>query len=134
MRIVILIALLIILSICTLVHGDEALSVSGDFGRAWLKSQLSEPEPVNSNETSGLWNWGGVPKGYKAVNGALKLDTTVESESNYYESIWMSPFQEPLVLNNSAKLQRNDLSPFYSDDPWMLAQHYERPVSVPSDY
>lgn len=133
MKTVTLITLLAILSICTLAHGDEALSVSGDFGRAWLKSLPSEPEPANSNETSGLWNWGGVPKGYKVIDGALKQDTTVESESNYYESIWMSPFQEPLVLNDSAKLNES-LSPFYSDDPWVLAQHYERPVSAPIDY
>ena len=133
MRTVIPIALLVILSIFPLAHGDDALSVSGDFGRAWLKSHPSEPESTDPNETSGLWSWGGTPKGYKVVNGTLKEDTADDIETDLYEWIWMSPLQDPLVLNESIKYD-SYLSPFYSDDPWILAQHYERPVSVPDDY
>ena len=65
MRTVIPIALLVILSIFPLAHGDDALSVSGDFGRAWLKSLLSEPESTDPNETSGLGAGGARPRDTK---------------------------------------------------------------------
>lgn len=107
-------ALLLILSLqCAMAEiqgnvssGDRFQSVSGDFGRAWLMSNVNTTSNVTlSND---LWSWGGVPRGWKIVNGVLVRDmnstqTQIGSDwlgstsdslytMAYNESSWVPPF------------------------------------------
>ncbi|MGB9901950.1 hypothetical protein [Methanothrix sp.] len=107
-------ALLLILSLqCAMaeVKGNASSgvgfqSVSGDFGRAWLMSNINTTSNVTlSND---LWSWGGVPRGWRLVNGVLVRDTNstqtqigsdwLGSTSDslytmaYNESSWIPPF------------------------------------------
>jgi len=134
MRTVIVIALLAFSVLGTVAWGNNTVDVSGDFGRTWLKNLPAEPAP-SEDETSGLWGWGGVPKGYKVVNGSLERDDQDTIVEDSGELIWLNQWDEPMALNQSpTSFGTYDLSPFYSDDPWVLAQHYGRPVRTPRDW
>jgi hypothetical protein len=87
-------------------YGERFQSVSGDFGRAWLMSNLNTTSNVNIS--TALWSWGGVPRGWRLVNGVLVTDTnTTQTQIGsdwlgstsdslytvaYNESSWIPPF------------------------------------------
>lgn len=114
--------------------GQEPIEINAEFGRAWLNSLSSQPEILEKNEPR-IWDYNSVPKGYKVVNGTLVKDNTIKtSYSGGAGWLWMSEWSEPIILDDSMVNPLNSLSPFYSDDPWVLAQHYGRPVAVVGDY
>lgn len=86
--------------------GERFQSVSGEFGRAWLMSNLNTTR--NATLSNDLWSWGGVPRGWRIFNGVLVRDTNTTgtqigsdwlgSTSDslytlaYNESSWIPPF------------------------------------------
>jgi hypothetical protein len=60
--IVLLIALLIIPSY------SQSLQISGGYGKQWLANTGSS---YQFSEATGMWDWGGVPKGREVQNGKL---------------------------------------------------------------
>ncbi|OPY54875.1 MAG: hypothetical protein A4E48_00215 [Methanosaeta sp. PtaU1.Bin060] len=63
-------------------------TVSGDFGRTWLKEFQSQ-NPATTQNSEGLWNWGGAPKGSIIQNGALVADPYYIWKSLNLTSGWM---------------------------------------------
>ncbi len=123
-------------------------SVSGDFAKKWIanfKSQNEKPKEDLKNE---LWNWGGAPKGKKMVDGKLVDDTDNLTSRVNFTANWLGdlPNGKPVYLNGTnpygnygttgGKFNAAPLTPLaLSDDPWILAQQLERPVSFKwSDY
>ncbi len=131
MRMVIALSFLALIAAGVTAFGAETVSVGGDFGTAWLASQ---PERISTDEGDGLWTWGGTPDGMKVVNGSLVPEYDDE-EIDLDDIGWLgTEFQgTPLKLNQSNGTA-DFLSPFYSNDPWFLSQHYEIPILIPEDY
>ncbi|MGA9098836.1 MAG: hypothetical protein WB392_07895 [Methanotrichaceae archaeon] len=64
--------------------------VGGEFGRNWLNNfNTQNPQPPGPKPESGLWSWGGAPKGSIAVNGRLIPDPYYFWKSLNYTSGWM---------------------------------------------
>jgi len=139
MRTVIILSLLVFLVASTAVTGVEPVSVGGDFGQSWLKNLPYQPE-TSAEDGGGLWSWGGAPQGATVVNNTLQPVVNGTGEVDFAGIAWLGsePMGQPVALNETevpvemAKV--NFLSPFYSDDPWILAQHYERPVRAPANW
>ncbi len=76
----------------------------------------------------------------KVVNGTLQPAYNSTDVVDLAGIAWLGsePLGQPVGINGSSiplEVARvNYLSTFYSDDPWILAQHYGRPVRTPSDY
>ncbi len=137
MRVVlgILILVLVLLLLPGICLSADPVEVGGDFGQSWLKAFHSSPEPIDQNRDSGLWSWGGTPKGYKVVNDSLVQANDSKDDVETYEWLWIGQRREPLEINNQTlPILGYSLSPFYSDDPWVLAQHYERPIRTPKSW
>jgi hypothetical protein len=140
MRTVIILSLLALLAACAAAPGAEPVKVGGDFGTAWLKNLPYQPETSADDNGGGLWGWGGVPMGCKVVNGTLQPVYNGTDEVDYAGIAWLGaePLGQPVSINGSSVpvdvARVNYLSPFYSDDAWILAQHYGRPITTPSDY
>lgn len=134
MRTVIILSLLALLAACAAASGAEPVKVGGDFGTAWLKNLPYQPQTSATNNGSGLWSWGGVPSGMKVVNGTLRPVYNGTDVVAYAGIAWLGaePLGQALSLNGSDipidLANVNYLSTFTSDDPWVLAQHYGRPV------
>ncbi|MHC1631572.1 MAG: hypothetical protein ACXQT4_04675 [Methanotrichaceae archaeon] len=132
MRIIIIFAMLALFTIALVSCERVPVEVGGDLGRAWLKiiQSQSETTSVKQDKTSGLWSWGGVPKGHKLINGTLEPDMNITNDTTY-EWLWVGEWRKPLVINSDNSIPKYGLSPYYSDDPWILAQQLERPISTP---
>jgi hypothetical protein len=111
--------------------GSQYLDVGGDFGLSWLAKYGHTVATNNTNNTDNLWDWGGKPKGYEVFNGTLYPFTD--------QTVWFYPAfmsnELPVIINGTAlRYSRNMpadlLSPYYTSDPWLLAQFLERPVAV----
>lgn len=67
---------------CSSQNAPEFQSVNGEFARNWIESFKAEnPQPVQEsnvstveNNSSNLWNWGGVPRGSRIEDGKLIAD------------------------------------------------------------
>jgi hypothetical protein len=140
MRTVIILSLLALLAACAGATGAEPVKVGGDFGTAWLKNLPYQPEMSADGNGGGLWGWGGVPMGMKVVNGSLQPVYNGTDEVDFAGIAWLGsePLGQPVSLNGSdVPIQManvNYLYPFLSDDPWILAQHYGRPVRAPANW
>jgi hypothetical protein len=140
MRTVIILSILALLAASTAASGAEPVSIGGDFGQSWLKNLPYQPTVSTEDGGSGLWSWGGVPTGMKVVNGTLEPVDNGTDEVDFAGIAWLGsePLGQPVSLNESDVpvnlADVNYLSPFYSDDPWILAQHYGRPVRTPADW
>jgi len=140
MRTVIMLSFLALLVASTAVSGAEPVSVGGDFGQSWLKNLPYQPATSAEDDGSGLWSWGGVPTGRTVVNDTLQPVVNNTDEVDFAGIAWLGsePLGQPVSLNETDVpvnlAQVNYLSPFYSDDAWILAQHYERPIRTSSDY
>jgi hypothetical protein len=131
MRIALFISVLLALfSIGMAVSESEPLSIGGEFGQAWLADFLAgEEKPVSHDLGNDLWTWGGTPNGYTVENGTLVAEeniTIVEPD----EWLMMAPVGEPMVIDMSSYNYGDWMSPLYSDDPWVLANHYGRPIAI----
>jgi hypothetical protein len=140
MKSVIILSLLALLAACAAAFGAEPVEIGGDFGTSWLNNLPYQTVSTPLGDGSGLWSWGGVPTGMEVVNGTLQSKYNDTNEVDYAGIAWLgaAPLGQALSINGSeTSIQMADanyLSPFYSDDPWILAQHYGRPVRAPSDY
>lgn len=134
MRMVIMLSFLALLAASVTAFGAAPVSVGGDFGQAWLKSLPYQPT-TSSEDAGGLWSWGDTPSGYKVVNGTLAPEGNDNDEIDFDDIGWLGTESQgsPLRFNQSEG-PVDFLSPFYSDDPWFLSQHYEIPILVPEDY
>lgn len=121
-QILILLPFLALLMAITIVSGVETVDVSGDYGQSWINKNPYQATTSNSDE-SGLWNWGGTPKGHEVVNGSLQLINT--SDYNMYPYL-------PVSYDSLRAYSYYSGGSFYSDDPWVLAQHYG--VTVRTDW
>jgi hypothetical protein len=126
-------AVIVVLVFCSIFVGwavDEPLEIGGDFGREWLaKTEAVSEEPVTASIGNDLWSWGGIPIGHKVVNGTLEPERNL-TIINVDDWLMMASLQEPIVIDlSSAGNIRDWMSTVYSDDPWVLAQHYERPIA-----
>jgi hypothetical protein len=134
MRTVIILSLLALMAACAATFCAEPVKVGGDFGTAWLNNLPYQPETSAEDNGSGLWGWGGVPTGMKVVNGTLQPVINGTDEVDYAGIAWLGaePPGQSVSINGSEvpieMSKANYLYPFYSDDPWILAQHYGRPV------
>lgn len=100
------------------VFGVETVDVSGDYGQSWINQNPYQGTMTSSSGGSGLWSWGGTPKGYEVVDGTLQRINT--SNNNVYS---FSPYT--LVdYDYLRKFSYYSADSFYSDDPWILSQHY----------
>jgi len=139
MRMVIILSFLALLMASTAAFGIEPVEVGGDYGTSWLNNIPYQTASASLGNGSGLWGWGGVPTGMVVVNGTLQSKYN-DTEVDYAGIAWLGsePMGQPLSVNGSeTSIQMADanyLSSFYSDDPWILAQHYGRPVTTSSDY
>jgi len=76
----------------------------------------------------------------KVVNGTLQPVENNTDEVDLAGIAWLGsePLGQPMSVNGSSvpveMAKVNYLSSFYSDDPWILAQHYERPIRTPSNH
>lgn len=140
MRTVIILSLLALLAASVAAPGAEPVKVGGDFGTAWLKNLPYQPQTTTDDNGRGLWSWGGVPAGMKVVNGTLQPVDNGTDQVDYAGIAWLGaePLKQPLSLNGSDVpieiANVNYLSTFASDDPWVLAQHYGRPVRTSKDW
>lgn len=104
----------------------EPLQVGGDYGRSWLtnfgdRSVVREP-------SGGLWSWGATPKGQFLSNGTLE---PIGTSTIYYPAF--TEEQRPLLINrtnnlNAGYFPQDFTSPYFMDDPWIIAQITGRPV------
>jgi len=116
-------------------------SVSGDFAKNWISDFKSQNQISDENLKNGLWDWGGVPKGKKIVNGQPVDDANLSPLYNFTAN-WLGdlPMNAPVYLDGSSpygyygqtngKFNEAPLTPMaLSDDPWVLAQELDRPVA-----
>ncbi len=129
MRTVIILSILALLAASTAASGAEPVSIGGDFGQSWLKNLPYQPTVSTEDGGSGLWSWGGVPTGMKVVNGTLEPVDNGTEEVDFAGIAWLGsePIGPPARINYTGA-PADFMYPFYSDDPWILAQHYGRPV------
>jgi hypothetical protein len=134
MKTVIILSFLALLAASTVVFGAEPVSVGGDFGQSWLKNLPYQPETSAEDAGSGLWSWGGVPLGTKVVNGTLQPVDNNTDKVDFAGIAWLGeePLGPPTYINYSGA-PVDFMYPFYSDDPWILAQHYGRVVRTNLD-
>ena len=96
-------ALVLVLAITSAIYQAQAAgnfqSVGGDFGRTWLQDrQAQNPSPTQNS--TGLWNWGGAPKGSIVQNGALVADPYYIWKSLNLTSGWMGQvYVDPKTRN-----------------------------------
>jgi hypothetical protein len=123
-------------------------SVGGDYGKSWISDFKSQNEKPKEDLKNDLWDWGGAPKGKKAVGGKLVDDTDNLTPQINFTANWLGtlPTSTPLVLNatnpygnygrTAGSFNQAPLTPLaLSDDPWVLAQQLDRPVAFKwSDY
>jgi hypothetical protein len=111
--------------------GSQYLDVGGEFGLSWLAKYGHKVAANNTGNMSHLWDWGGRPKGYEVFNGTLHPLTD--------QTVWFYPAfmsnELPVIINGSAlrygrNMPADFLSPYYTSDPWLMAQLLERPVAV----
>lgn len=129
MRTVIILSFLALVTVSTAAFCADPLKVGGDFGTAWLENLPYQPEVSSEENESGLWSWGGAPIGKQLVNSTLEPVENNTEEIDYAGIGWLGaePLGPPEQINyTNAPLDY--MYPFYSDDPWILAQHYGRPV------
>lgn len=129
MRTVIILSILALLAVSTAATGAEPVNIGGDFGQSWLKNLPYQPTASTEDDGSGLWSWGGVPTGTKVVNGTLEPVDNNTDEVDFAGIAWLGeePLGPPTYINNSGA-PVDFMYPFYSDDPWILAQHTGRVV------
>ena len=78
--------------------------------------------------------------GRKVINGTLQPAINGTDQVDYAGIAWLGaePLRQPVSLSGSdvpvKMAEVNFLYPFYSDDPWILAQHYGRPVRAPANW
>lgn len=125
-------------------------SVGGDFGKSWINNFKSQNLPAAKEDLKNdLWNWGGRPKGKTLVGGKL-VDSTNTTNAVNFTANWLGDVSQTkpvyfnatspygnygLNPNNPSQVNPAPLTPMaLSDDPWVLAQQLERPVSVPPGY
>ncbi len=99
--------------------------VGGDFGKQWLEQHGARPLDASKNS---LWDWGGVPQGYKIIGDKLY-------PSGYIDQWYFPAFvanSTPILINiTSANSGNNSLSAdLIQEEPWILAQIAGRPVRV----
>ncbi len=129
---------------------NQFQSVGGDFGKSWISNFRAQNQPVASdNLKNDLWSWGNKPKGKTVVDGKL-VDETNKSTKVNYTANWLGdiPLGKPVYFNSSSPYGYYGQDPYnskfvnaapftplsLSDDPWILAQQLERPVSAPLGY
>ncbi len=129
MRMVIMLSFLALLAASTAASCAEPVSVGGDFGQSWLKNLPYQPETSDEDAGSGLWSWGGVPMGREVVNGTLQPVNNGTDEVGFAGITWLGeePIGPPARVNYTGA-PVDFMYPFYSDDPWILAQHTGRVV------
>jgi len=129
MRTVIILSFLALIAASSAASGAEPVSVGGDFGQSWLKNLPYQPETSTEDAGSGLWSWGGVPTGMKVVNGTLQPVDNNTDVIDYAGIEWLGsePLGPPSYINYTGA-PVDFMYPFYSDDPWILAQHTGRVV------
>jgi hypothetical protein len=93
-------------------------NVGEDFGKSWLQEHGKQPNIALN--TTGLWNWGSVPKGYTIYNG--KPIPPGSGPQWYYPGGIMN--NNTPIITNSTALDR------MASDPWILAIFADRPVMV----
>lgn len=127
MRTITILSLLALLAAATASSGAEPVSVGGNFGMSWLKNLPYQPTASDSGD--GLWSWGGVPKGREVVNDTLELVESDLNETGLAGIGWLGEesFGSPAQITYP-KTTMDFMFPFYSDDPWILAQHYGRVI------
>lgn len=127
MRTVTILSLLALLAATAAASGAEPVSVGGNFGMSWLKNLPYQP--ATSDDGSGLWSWGGVPRGREVVNDTLELTEVEANNTGLTGLTWLGEesFGPPAQLKYP-KTSPDFMYPFYSDDPWILAQHTGRVV------
>lgn len=132
MRTITILSLLALLAAATAASGAEPVSVGGNFGMSWLKNLPYQPTASDSGD--GLWSWGGVPKGREVVNDTLELVESDLNETGLAGIGWLGQesFGSPAQITYP-KTATDFMFPFYSDDPWILAQHYGRVIRTNLD-
>lgn len=127
MRTIVILSILALLAATAAASGAEPVSVGGDFGMSWLKNLPYQP--TASDDGDGLWSWGGVPRGREVVNDTLKLADVEDNNTGLAGLTWLGeePFGPPAQITYP-KTPTDFMYPFYSDDPWILAQHYGRVI------
>lgn len=140
----------ILFTACSAQLTNQFQSVGGDFGKSWISDFKSQNRPTASeNLTNNLWSWGNAPKGKTVVDGKL-VDSTNKTAKINYTANWLGdiPIGNPVYFNSSSPYgyygqdpnnpKFVNAAPFtplsLSDDPWILAQQLERPVSAPAGY
>jgi hypothetical protein len=133
MRTVIILSFLALLAASAAAFGAESVSVGGDFGQSWLKNLPYQPETSDS-DSAGLWDWGGVPRGKEVVKGTLQPEDNGTDEVDFSGITWLGeePIGPPSRINYTGA-PVDFMYPFYSDDPWILAQHTGRVVRTNLD-
>ncbi|KQC15919.1 MAG: hypothetical protein APR56_11385 [Methanosaeta sp. SDB] len=128
MRTVIILSILALLAASAAAFGVEPVSVGGDFGQSWLKNMPYQPEITDNNPAS-LWDWGGAPRGKEVVKGTLQPEDNGTGEVDFSGITWLGeePIGPPSRINYTGA-PVDFMYPFYSDDPWILAQHTGRVV------
>jgi hypothetical protein len=140
MRTVVILSLLVLGMSSISSHGAEPVKVGGDFGTAWLKNLPYQERFSTEGDEGGLWSWGGTPRWMKLINGTLEPVVIGDEDVDYNADLaWLGySLGAPVMLNQSdvpVELSNaNFLSPYYSDDPWILAQHYGVPIRTPADW
>jgi len=133
MRTVIILSFLALLAASIAAFGAESVSVGGDFGQSWLKNLPYQSETSDS-DSAGLWDWGGVPRGKEVVKGTLQPEDNGTGEVDFGGIAWLGeePIGPPSRINYTGA-PVDFMYPFYSDDPWILAQHTGRVVRTNLD-
>ncbi len=104
--------------------------ISGEFGQNIIKDFRTEDQAwASPSPNATLWDWGSSPKGKEVQDGKIvdaNLTPAMIAALNWMQAMGYS---NPVIMNSSNPYG-NFSQPIgqVSDDPWMMAQHFGRPV------
>lgn len=87
--IMVFLILSISVSFCHAQDTDRFQSVGGDYGRGWLNNFADQSDDTSDDYSSGLWTWGGAPKGSMIEGGHLVPDPYSIWRSMNLSSGWL---------------------------------------------
>jgi hypothetical protein len=124
------ISMMILLALCT--PAMAQIQIGGEFGQSWLEKYGGHP--VLQERGGDLWSWGSIPKGQILSGGRLE---PMGTSTWYYPSLLSEASLSLLngtapAIDSAIYMPPDFTSPYFMDDPWVVAQITGRPVRLQS--
>ena len=125
MKISLVVAICIFLSVVCIQSSYGFQSVGESFGTSWLASYGTQPTSTIEIQNN-LWRWGNAPKGFSLLNGTLYPPGYAPQ---WYYPDTFTDNNTPIIINNTGSNNLQTPSNL-GLDPWLTAQLSGRPVTV----